>query len=120
MTHDILETIVRTHQAMVYRYLRYMGAAADVAEDVAQETFLAAYRSGSAPIEDAATEGGRGDSSAPMGEWAVVLIAVPSVGPLRPQCSRKPPNGPAVSIASSKPASPSRSVGPPPVAKSSG
>ena len=59
MTHDILETIVRTHQAMVYRYLRYMGAAADVAEDVAQETFLAAYRSGSAPIEDAATEGGR-------------------------------------------------------------
>ncbi len=59
MTHDTLELIVRTHQAMVYRYLRYMGAAADVAEDVAQETFLAAYRSGSAPLEDAAAEGGR-------------------------------------------------------------
>src|SRR5512135_2451419 len=59
MTHDVLELMVRTHQAMVYRYLRYMGAAADVAEDVAQETFLAAYRSGSAPVEDAAVEGGR-------------------------------------------------------------
>ena len=45
MTHDTLELIVRTHQAMVYRYLRYMGAAADVAEDVAQETFLAVFRS---------------------------------------------------------------------------
>ena len=44
---------------MVFRYLRYMGAAADVAEDVAQETFLAAYRSGSVPVEDAAVEGGR-------------------------------------------------------------
>jgi RNA polymerase sigma-70 factor, ECF subfamily len=59
MTHDTLELIIRTHQAMVYRYLRYMGAAADVAEDVAQETFLAAYRSGSVPVEDAAVEGGR-------------------------------------------------------------
>jgi RNA polymerase sigma-70 factor, ECF subfamily len=44
---------------MVYRYLRYMGAAADVAEDVAQETFLAAYRSSSVPLEDAAAESGR-------------------------------------------------------------
>jgi RNA polymerase sigma-70 factor, ECF subfamily len=59
MTHDVLELIIRTHQAMVYRYLRYMGAAPDVAEDVAQETFLAAYRSGSIPVEDAAVEGGR-------------------------------------------------------------
>jgi RNA polymerase sigma-70 factor, ECF subfamily len=59
MTHDTLELMVRTHQAMVYRYLRFMGAAADVAEDVAQETFLAAYRSGSVPVEDAAAEGGR-------------------------------------------------------------
>ena len=59
MTHDTLELIIRTHQAMVYRYLRYMGAAADVAEDVAQETFLATYKSGSVPLEDASAEGGR-------------------------------------------------------------
>ena len=59
MSHDQLELLIRTHQAMVYRYLRYMGAAADVAEDVAQETFLAAYRSASVPLEDAAVEGGR-------------------------------------------------------------
>ena len=59
MTHDTLELLIRTHQAMVYRYLRYMGAAADVAEDVGQETFLAAYRSGSVPLEDAGAEGGR-------------------------------------------------------------
>jgi RNA polymerase sigma-70 factor (ECF subfamily) len=44
---------------MVYRYLRYMGAAADVAEDVGQETFLAAYRSATVPLEDAQAEGGR-------------------------------------------------------------
>ncbi len=59
MTHDTLELIIRTHQAMVYRYLRFMGAAPDVAEDVAQETFLATYRSGSVPLEDAAVENGR-------------------------------------------------------------
>ncbi len=59
MTHDQLELLIRTHQAMVYRYLRYMGAAADVAEDVAQETFFASYKSSSIPMEDAAVEGGR-------------------------------------------------------------
>ncbi len=59
MSHEQLELLIRTHQAMVYRYLRYMGAAADVAEDVAQETFLAAYKSATVPMEDAATEGGR-------------------------------------------------------------
>jgi RNA polymerase sigma-70 factor (ECF subfamily) len=59
MTHEQLELLIRTHQAMVYRYLRYMGAAADVAEDVGQETFLAAYKSSSVPMEDAAVEGGR-------------------------------------------------------------
>jgi RNA polymerase sigma-70 factor (ECF subfamily) len=59
MTHEQLESLIRTHQAMVYRYLRYMGAAADVAEDVAQETFLAAYKSTSVPLEDAAAESGR-------------------------------------------------------------
>ena len=59
MTHEQLELLIRTHQAMVYRYLRYMGAAADVAEDVGQETFFAAYKSGSVPMEDAGVEGGR-------------------------------------------------------------
>jgi len=59
MTHDQLESLIRTHQAMVYRYLRYMGASADVAEDVGQETFLAAYRSPTVPLEDAAEESGR-------------------------------------------------------------
>ncbi len=59
MQHEQLEQLIRTHQAMVYRYLRYMGAAADVAEDVAQETFLAAYKSSNVPMEDAAVEGGR-------------------------------------------------------------
>lgn len=59
MTHDQLEQLIRTHQAMVYRYLRYMGASADVAEDVGQETFLAAYKSASVPLEDATAESGR-------------------------------------------------------------
>jgi RNA polymerase sigma-70 factor (ECF subfamily) len=59
MTHEQLELLIKTHQAMIYRYLRYMGAAGDVAEDVGQETFLAAYKSSSVPMEDAAAEGGR-------------------------------------------------------------
>jgi RNA polymerase sigma-70 factor, ECF subfamily len=59
MTHEQLELLIRTHQAMVYRYLRYMGASADVAEDVGQETFLAAYKSTSVPLEDASAESGR-------------------------------------------------------------
>ena len=46
MTRDELETLVRIHQAEVYRYIRYLGAeSSGVAEDVAQETFLAAFRS---------------------------------------------------------------------------
>ena len=59
MTHEQLELLIRTHQAMVYRYLRYMGASTDVAEDVGQETFLAAYKSTNIPMEDATVEGGR-------------------------------------------------------------
>src|ERR1051325_10375782 len=55
MTHEQLEILIRTHQAMVYRYLRYMGAAADVAE----ETFFAAYKSGKVPLEDMTSGGGR-------------------------------------------------------------
>jgi RNA polymerase sigma-70 factor (ECF subfamily) len=39
-----LETLVRTHQAEIYRYVRYLGADRDVAQDLVQETFLAACR----------------------------------------------------------------------------
>ena len=46
MTHDELETLVRIHQAEIYRYVRYMGAeSTTVAEDLVQDTFLAAYKS---------------------------------------------------------------------------
>jgi RNA polymerase sigma-70 factor (ECF subfamily) len=36
-----LEQLVRDHQSAIYRYLRYLGAQASVAEDLVQETFLA-------------------------------------------------------------------------------
>ncbi len=39
-----LESLVREHQADVWRYLRYLGAAADDADDLTQETFLAVAR----------------------------------------------------------------------------
>ena len=43
-----LAALVREHQGDVWRYLRYLGAAADDADDLAQETFLAVARS---PLE---------------------------------------------------------------------
>lgn len=39
-----LETLVRTHQVGLWRYLRALGAAPDLAEDVLQDTFLVAFR----------------------------------------------------------------------------
>lgn len=39
-----LETLVHTHQAEIYRYVRYLGADRETAEDLVQETFLAACR----------------------------------------------------------------------------
>lgn len=39
-----LETLVRLHQAELYRYLRYLGAQPATAEDLVQETFLRALR----------------------------------------------------------------------------
>ncbi len=39
-----LASLVREHQADVWRYLRYLGAAADDADDLTQETFLAVAR----------------------------------------------------------------------------
>lgn len=44
MTRDELCSLVRTHQAQVYRYLRYLGAAPDLAEDLVQETFVVAFQ----------------------------------------------------------------------------
>jgi RNA polymerase sigma-70 factor (ECF subfamily) len=50
MTRDELETLVRTHQAELYRYVRYLGASdCATAEDLVQETFLAAFRSPNPP-----------------------------------------------------------------------
>lgn len=43
-----LEVLVREHQADVWRYLRFLGAVADDADDLTQETFLAIAR---APFE---------------------------------------------------------------------
>ena len=40
-----LALLVREHQGDVWRYLRYLGAAADGADDLAQETLLAVARS---------------------------------------------------------------------------
>ena len=42
---DELAAIVRANQAGIYRYLRYLGADRSTAEDLVQETFLAAYKS---------------------------------------------------------------------------
>lgn len=39
-----LETLVRTHQVGLWRYLRALGAAPDLAEDLLQDTFLVAFR----------------------------------------------------------------------------
>jgi len=51
MDRKTLTTMVRTHQAEIFRYLRYLGARdANLAEDLAQDTFLAAFRSQNAPL----------------------------------------------------------------------
>lgn len=52
LNRDELICLVHQHQVEVYRYLRYLGAAPEVAEDLAQETFLAAWeRSRRGPAE---------------------------------------------------------------------
>ncbi len=45
MRRDELTALIRTHQAELYRYLRYLGADRSSAEDLVQETFLAALQS---------------------------------------------------------------------------
>jgi RNA polymerase sigma-70 factor (ECF subfamily) len=42
---EALSALVQTHQAELYRYLRYLGADPHLAEDLLQETFLAAMKS---------------------------------------------------------------------------
>jgi len=50
MNRDDLEMLVRAHQAELFRYLRYLGAMDHtLAEDLVQETFLAAFRSPDPP-----------------------------------------------------------------------
>ena len=44
MNREESEAVVIAHQAEIYRYLRYLGAAPATAEDIAQDTFLAALR----------------------------------------------------------------------------
>jgi len=50
MDRRALSEMIRAHQAELYRYLRYLGAAEDVAEDLVQETFLAAFRGADPPV----------------------------------------------------------------------
>ena len=57
MSRDELEALVLAHQAELYRYVRYLGAGdPNAAEDLVQETFLAAFKSQNAP---AASESAR-------------------------------------------------------------
>jgi RNA polymerase sigma-70 factor (ECF subfamily) len=49
MDRDRLAMLVRAHQAELYRYMRYLGADNAAAEDLVQETFLAAFRSPNPP-----------------------------------------------------------------------
>ena len=48
---DSVQALVRAHQVEVWRYLRYLGASAELADDLVQETFLQLLR---APFEDRA------------------------------------------------------------------
>jgi RNA polymerase sigma-70 factor (ECF subfamily) len=43
--------LVQTHQAEIWRYLRYLGCEASEAEDLTQETFLAALRGSMTALE---------------------------------------------------------------------
>jgi RNA polymerase sigma-70 factor (ECF subfamily) len=58
MSHDELEGLVRTHQAELYRYVRYLGISQSAeAEDLVQETFVAAFRAErQAPADDPAQQ----------------------------------------------------------------
>jgi len=53
-----LETLIKTHQADIYRYLKYLGATSAVAEDMVQETFIGAYQNSNPPPLDDAKQAG--------------------------------------------------------------
>lgn len=50
---DSVQALVRRHQAEVWRYLRYLGASAELADDLTQETFLQLLR---APFAERSNE----------------------------------------------------------------
>lgn len=52
MTKSQLEMLIRAHQAEIYRYVRYLGATLEEAEDLVQETFLNAFESKRPPDLD--------------------------------------------------------------------
>lgn len=49
MDRQTLTMLINEHQSSVYRYLRYLGADRSSAEDLTQDTFLAAFKSASVP-----------------------------------------------------------------------
>ena len=49
MNREELDTLIRVHQAALYRYARYLGSEPADAEDLVQETFLVACRKGQVP-----------------------------------------------------------------------
>ena len=49
MTPQELERLIDGHEVEMYRYLRYLGARENLAEDLVQESFLAAYRAANPP-----------------------------------------------------------------------
>ena len=49
MDQQQLASLVRLHQAQIYRYLRYLGAQNSDAEDLVQDVFVAAYRNEKQP-----------------------------------------------------------------------
>ena len=52
MDRETLTMLITEHQSSIYRYLRYLGADAASVEDLTQDTFLAAFKSDSAPDMD--------------------------------------------------------------------
>ena len=58
LDRETLTMLITEHQTSVYRYLRYLGADAAAAEDLTQDTFLAAFKSDSASGMDSAPRRG--------------------------------------------------------------
>lgn len=51
LLHTQPREIIRAHQAEIWRYLRFLGAQAELAEDLCQETFLAWLDTGSEEVQ---------------------------------------------------------------------